>query len=238
MNVTALRAECSCGAARRMPAAAIHAECKQRRCAPSAHAELTRRVQPIARHYENGHKIDLQALYRRYPTTAAARRRCPALRPTTHRRWRGGWLCAPLLAAKSLSPALARSAAPLVTTALPSPAALRLTAVAAAITRFALLRAIASVRHIAAYAGAQCQPTRHRRCAGRNAGHRRRASAVTNVNWRSHLATAGVYNCKLPQASRAQAAEYQPSSAPLVKYYEGKSVRCAPNLLAASRLHV
>lgn len=180
----------------------------------------------------------MQAFYRRYPTTAAARRRCPALRHTTHRRWRGGWLCAPLLAARSLSPALALRAAALVATALPFSAALRLTAVAAAVTRSAMLRAIASVRHIAAYAGAQCQPPRQRRCAGRNAGHRRRASAVTNVNGRSHLATAGVYNCELPQASRAQAAENQPSSATLVKYYEGKSVRCVPNLLYTSRLHM
>ena len=180
----------------------------------------------------------MQALYRKYPTTAAARRRCPALRPTTHRRWRGGWLCAPLLAAKSLSPALALRAAAFVTSALPFPAALRLTSVAAAVTLFAMLRASASVRHIAAYAGAQCQPPRHRRCAGRNAGHRRRASAVTNVNWRSHLATAGVYNCKLPQASRAQAADNQPSGATLVKYYEGKSVRCAHNLLPTSGLHM
>lgn len=171
-----------------------------------------------------------------YPTTAAARRRCPALRPTTHRRCRGGWLCAPLLAAKSLSPAPALRGAALVSPAFLPPAAMRLTSVTAAATRFALLRAGASVRHIAAYAGAQCQPPRQRRCAGRNAVHRRRASAVTNVNGRSHLATAGDYKCDLPQASRTQAAVNQPSSAPLVKYYEGNSVRYAPNLLTTKQL--
>lgn len=183
-------------------------------------------------------QIDLQAFYRKYPTTAAARRRCPALRPTTHRRWRGGWLCAPLLAAKSLSPAPSRSAAPSGTLAFAPPRASRPTSLTAREPSSALLRAVASVRHIAAYAGAQCQPLRQRRCAGRNAGHRRRASAVTNVNWRSHLPTAGVYKCKLPQASRAQAADYQPNSASLVKYYEGKSVRCAHNPLTSRRLHI
>ena len=187
-----------------MPAAAQRAECQRRRNAPNASGGATRRIPAAAQRAEwqqqRGNAIDLQSLYRNYPTTAAARRRCPALRPTTHRRCRGGWLCAPLQAAKSLSPALARSAAPLVTTALPYPAAMRLTAVAAAITRSALLRASAYVRHIAACAGAQCQPPRQRRCAERNAGHRRRASAVTNVTCRSHLVTASGYKCKLPQA--------------------------------------
>ena len=110
-------------------------------------------------------------------------------------------------------------------------AAAPLYSLAAANCRSALRRASACGRHIAASAGAQRLPPRHRRCAERNAGHQRRASAVTNVNGRSHLVTPSVYKCKLPQASRAQAADIQPSSAILVKYYEGKNVIVPSNPL-------
>lgn len=200
--------------------AALRAECKRRNYAPNESDKRT--CNPYTENTPSGaarrllHKESCKA----YPSVG---RRTPPLR--------GGCACAaaprPTASSKEprCSPCASRRRS--VGRRAPTPAAKRLTFVAASASFPPLLRAGASVRHIACGAGArraaaQAPPPR--------IGSHKCKLPFTSVN-------ASNYKCKLPQVSRAQAAEYQPSSAPLVKYYEGKSVRCTPNPLIASRLH-
>ena len=214
-----------------MPAAAQRAECQRRRNAPNASGGATRRMLAAAQ------PMLMQSTCK--PTTentpSGATRRL-----STSGNWaavqppplRGGCACAaaPRPTAYSREPRYSRGATRRrsVGRRAPPPAAMRLTFVAASAFFPPLLRAAASVRHTACGAGArhaavQAPPPRI-------GGYKCKLSFT--------FITCGGYKCNLPQASRAQAADNQPRSVSLVKYYEGKSVRCAHNLLNPSGLHM
>lgn len=219
------------GATRRMTAAALRAECQRRRNAPNANGGATRRMPEAAQRAE----VQSTCKPTIVCTPSGATRRL-----STNEKWaavqppplRGGCACAaaPRPTAAIKEPRYSRGAPRRrsVGRRAPPPAAKRLTFVAASASFPPLLRAAASVRHIAGGAGA-----RH---AATQAPPPRIGGSKCKLPFT--FITCGGSKCNLPQASRAQAAENQPSSAPLVKYYEGKSVRCAPNLLHPSGLHM
>lgn len=203
------------GATRRMTAAAQRAECYNLRGSTKMVIQST--CKPATEYTPSG-------ATRRLSTSG----KWEAVQPPP---LRGGCACAaaPRPTAASKEPLYSRGASRRRSVGRRAPplAAKRLTFVAASASFPPLLRAAASVRHIACGAGARHAATQA--TPPRIGGYKCKLTFT--------FITCGGYKCNLPQASRTQAADYQPSGVPLVKYYEGKSVRCAPNPLTDSRLH-